>query len=92
MPAERRQRVEDRQRPGLAKLLLEKPPVSTAIVWMPARAAAWQSQMESPIITACSRPVLRIATSTRSGAGLVAATSAAVVQASASSRASRRSR
>ncbi len=91
MPAERRQRVEDRQRPGLAKLLLEKPPVSTAIVWMPARAAAWQSQMESPIITACSRPVLRIATSTRSGACLVAATSA-VVQASASSRASRRSR
>src|SRR5436305_1376257 len=67
-----------------------KPPVSTATVSTPARWAASQSKVESPTITAFPPPAFSTATDTRSGSGLVASTSADVVQPSAMSRASRR--
>ena len=70
----------------------EKPPVSTAIVSMPARPAASQSKVESPTITPSSAPAFSSAATTRSGSGFVASTSAELVQSSASSRASSRSR
>ena len=70
----------------------EKPPVSTAMVSMPARLAASQSHTESPTITAPSPPAFSMAATTRSGSGFVFSTSAEVVQPSASSRASSRSR
>ena len=66
--------------------------MSTATVWMPARFAASQSQVVSPTITASPLPAFSIAAWTRSGSGFVASTSAEVVQSSASSRASSRSR
>lgn len=70
----------------------EKPPVSTAIVRTPALAAASTSHGVSPTITASPPSSRCSAVWTRSGAGLVASTSAAVVHASTSSRASSRSR
>ena len=70
----------------------EKPPVRTVTDSMPARFAASTSQVVSPTMTASSVPAFSIAARTRSGSGLVASTSAEVVQSSASSRASSRSR
>ncbi len=64
----------------------------TATVGTLAFFAASMSQGVSPSITASPSPAFSLAASTRSGSGLVPSTSAELVQSSASSRTSSRSR
>ena len=68
------------------------PPVMRQMVSTPTFRAASMSHGVSPIITASSLPALPIAARTRSGSGFDDSTSSFVVQSSATSRASRRSR
>ena len=59
-----------------------KPPVSTPSMGAPTRPAATASQGESPSTTGLAHPSRSTATSSKSGAGLVAATSPPLVQVS----------